>query len=83
MSKFTSLPRNPILIIILESVKSTINAQNALPLNLGMKQQQLEIAVLGNQLFMRLIGMKTLKIRFVLKKLPTVIAVLLNVRIVL
>ena len=83
MSKFSSLPRNPILIIILESVKSTINAQNVLPLNLVMKQQQLEIAVPGNQLFMRLIGMKTLKIRFVLKKLPTVIVVLLNVRIVL
>ena len=83
MSKFSSLPRNPILISILESVKSTINAQNVLPLNLGMKQQQLEIAVLGNQLFMRLIGMKTLKIKFVLKKLPTVIAVLLNVRTVL
>jgi len=83
MSKFSSLPQNLILIIILESVKSIINAQNALPLNLVMKQQQLEIAVIGNQLFMRLIGMKILKIRFVLKKLPTVIAALLNVRIVL
>ena len=83
MSKFSSLSRILIPIIILESVKSTINVQNARPLNLGMRRQQLEIAVLGNQLFMRLIGMKTLKIKFVLKKLPTVIAVLLNVRTVL
>jgi len=83
MSKFSSLSRILIPIIVLESVKSTINVQNARPLNLGMKRQQLEIAVIGNQLFMRLIGMKTLKIKFVLKKLPTVIAVLLNVRTVL
>ena len=72
-----------IIINFLESVKNTINAQNARRLSLEILQQIVAKAAIGKQLNMRSIGMTISLTRFALKLLPMVIVDLLNVRTVL